>query len=468
MNEKMSRKLFSIGRRQKGTILVFVAIALPVLLGVVGLSLDAGRAYALKAQLSAAVDAASLAAARAVGTSNPAALAAAQKYFAANIPAGYFGSTPQIQSIGISTGADGNITVDVRATAPLNTTFLRIIGTDNIGVASVAQTIRRPVDLAFVVDNSTSLRTGPIGDVTADVVQRSKEFVDNFHTGVDRVTLVKYAFGAETPVEFQASRGFNKALIQSEIDRFEFGGAGQLSQYTNSAEGFWHALDQHALAANPASLRVIVFFTDGAPNTFSSTFAFRSNPSRAGSIRSGDDASGTPAGLWHHDAVADTVGSSYGWGNPYGTRLNENLNGIPEFYNPHDINENEFLVRNPAHPRRPVTNYTGTNSTQYYRRINRAARNLVEDMAERARRDGIFVFTLGLGSMLTVPSGPDGERGEDLLMRMANDPAMQNNPALAGDFRPDELQGIYCHAVDQDALGPCFEEILETIIRLSI
>jgi len=48
----------------KGQIAIIVAITLVVLIGMVGLAVDSGRGYGVKAKLSAAVDAAAIAAAR--------------------------------------------------------------------------------------------------------------------------------------------------------------------------------------------------------------------------------------------------------------------------------------------------------------------------------------------------------------------------------------------------------------------
>jgi hypothetical protein len=107
-------------------------------------------------------------------------------------------------------------------------------------------------------------------------------------------------------------------------------------------------------------------------------------------------------------------------------------------------------------------------ASDLYKKINRISRNLPEDMAEYARQNGIFVLTLGLGSKLTQPTGPDNERGEEMLMRMANDPRMLDIPSLASDFRPDQTQGIYCHAIDKDALAPCFADMMAVIIRLTL
>jgi Flp pilus assembly protein TadG len=455
-------------KRSAGIVVVLMTIALPVLLAIVGLAVDSARAYGVKATLSAAVDAASLAAARAVSNGETAAIRAAEKFFTANYPAGYFDSTPSQPGVTFGYSAEGDISINVAATAKMPTTFLRIVGKDEMDISSVAQTIRRPVDLSFVVDNTTSLTLS--GDVTQDVIDRSKEFVGNFGELFDRIALIKYAFGAEVPVGFNNARGFSKATVQSEIDAFEFGSLSSL-QYTNASEGMWRAIDALITVNNPASLRVIVFFTDGAPNTFASNFSFNGGVAdRVGAIRSGDRPTGTPYGLWGVDKVADPIDPPWEFRDNRGTSLANALAGLPQYYNAHDPKASDFLVINPSHPRRKVSDYDPSNDSarDLYDKINRVSRNLPEDMAEYARQNGIFVLTLGLGSRLTQPTGPDRERGEEMLMRMANDPRMVDIPALASDFRPDQPQGIYCHAVDKDALAPCFADMMAVIIRLTL
>ncbi len=453
-------------QKNRGAILVLMTIALPVLLLIVGLAIDSARAYGVKAKLSAAVDAASLAAARAVSNGEAAAISAANKYFDANYPADFFDTTLVARpNVNFTYSTAGDITIDVTATANMPTSLVKLIGVNDLNIPSSAQTIRRVVDLSLVVDNTTSLKLGT--DVTQDVIDRSKDFIGNFHEGLDRIALVKYAFGAEVPVGFNANRGFSKANVNSEIDAFEFGGGGLPSQYTNASEGMWRAIDALLTVNNPASLRVIVFFTDGAPNTFSSSFSFNGGMGEhIGSIRSGDSASGTPYGLWKADRVADR--SDTPW--YFGSNLDDKLTGLPEYYNAHDPDATDFRIINPSHPRRQVFDYDPNNHSAYqlYRKINRISRNLPEDMAEYARQNGIFVLTLGLGSRLTQQTGPDYERGDEMLIRMANDPRMLNMPALAADFKPNQPQGLYCYAADKDALAPCFAEMLAVIIRLTL
>ncbi|WP_168166136.1 pilus assembly protein TadG-related protein [Bosea sp. PAMC 26642] len=67
ISEKRRRKVAAFGRLagdERGFTLVFFAVALPALLGIVGLVIDLGRLYTLDTQLANAADAAALAAAR--------------------------------------------------------------------------------------------------------------------------------------------------------------------------------------------------------------------------------------------------------------------------------------------------------------------------------------------------------------------------------------------------------------------
>ncbi|USD31235.1 MULTISPECIES: vWA domain-containing protein [Vibrio] len=460
------KQQFDSMRRSRGLVALISVIAAPFLILTLGLAIDSGRAFLVKAKLFAAVDAAAIAAARAVAEGESSASSAANKFFSANLPADYHGSTATSPNITYGYDSFGNISIDLSASAQVDTTFLGVFGYNTLDVSASAQVVRRPVDLVLVVDNTTSLMLGSIGDVTDDVIARSKEFITNFNESFDRIALVKYAYGAEIPVSFQSSRGHSRSDISTEIDAFDFGSLSSL-QYTNSSEGIYLALDALRNVTDPANLKVIVFFTDGAPNTFASEFDFvGTSTNYTGSIRSSDGASGTPRGLWYHDAIATQLpGSGY-----EGSDIDDYIAELPDYYTAHSSSATEFMVLNPSHPDRPVSQYNPNthSANDLYIRVNRIARNLLEDIATAARDEDIYVFTLGLGSSLTSSTGPDNEQGEDLLMRMANDPKMLDDTDLAADFRADQLQGVYCHAVDEEALGPCFDEMLDVIIRLTL
>src|SRR5580704_13504129 len=81
--------------RERGFAIMFYATMLFFTIGCVGLAVDVGTIYLIKARLSAATDAAALAAGRSVnlalniGQAQTNAVASANQFFAANFPNGY-------------------------------------------------------------------------------------------------------------------------------------------------------------------------------------------------------------------------------------------------------------------------------------------------------------------------------------------------------------------------------------------
>lgn len=473
----------------KGQVMVTVGIVLVVLVTLTGLAIDSGRAYSVKAKLNAALDAAGIAAARAIAYGDDQAKAAAQTFFNSNYPTDYMESSPVFcpenngDPVITPDPTTGDIAITVSATANMPTMFMRIIGQDFVNVAAMTTATRRAVDLAFVVDN-----TGSIGSDGPEVKDRSIDFVRTFEPAFDRMALVNYAYGAQVQVPIRTdSRGFPLSTVETAISNFNFNG------YTNCAEGFWQGINQLQAVDTPSSIRVIVFFTDGSPNTISSYFPMNSATNYVrGSIRSGDidpDSywswnSRNVAGLYRHDRISQVI---YGYN--YGTSIPSHLLGLPEFYNAHttDLDSGPDYDPDPYDPdyqkfriitgdasglfddmipgTRLVEQCPGTNNicstTELHDRVNNASRNILEAMAKEARQQGIFVYTLGLGSLLTQGRGPNDEAGEVILLRMAND--------IDADIRfDDEPEGFYCHALTTDDLEPCYNRIIQEIIRLTI
>lgn len=118
-------------------------------------------------------------------------------------------------------------------------------------------------------------------------------------------------------------------------------------------------------------------------------------------------------------------------------------------------------------PRAGETTYSAdTGESEFQSIMRKISRDLPEKMAYQAREDGVFVFTLGLGDALLDDMG--NGTGEDMLYRMANDPRMQSRDATADEFEPNQKQGVYCFAEDESDLGPCFDKMLDVIIRLTL
>jgi Flp pilus assembly protein TadG len=452
-------------RKQRGQVFVVVAISLVMLVGAVGLAVDSGIGYLIKAKLNAAADAAALAGARAAPNGKNRneqtleATAAAEKFFAANYPRNYLGSTVELKDVTVTFDdpIPGRITVDVSAHAKVPVTFMGILGFNLLDITASSQTIRKDVDLAFVVDTS-----GSVDPVAAEVRAQAGAFLDKFAPTSDRVSLIHFSAGAEVdePIRTGNIRGFDRDRMVADIKGFAFGGR------TNSSEGMWHARDQlNAIApGNRSSMRVIVFFSDGSPNTFASFFKF-SNPGlcdRAGSISSDDGSTGAPIGLLDHTRQDRGIPGTCDQGGNITAHLT--ASGLPDWYTAHGINDREFPVV--TNTPRVVTNDTSTPALAFAN-INRASKNLAEAIAARARAEGIRVFTLGLGPLLKNVTGASSsaeDTGENLLKCMANTADAPARCKAAGASQP---AGVYCYAATADGLQPCFATLASEILRLT-
>lgn len=436
---------------------MLVALSLVALLGIIGLAIDSGLGYMIKARLDAAADGAAIAAGEAVTRGNNQAeqttnaQQAANAFFAANYPAGFLASTATLANPSIKFNA-GTVTIDIAAQAQVPVTLMRLLGFKVLNVSTSSQAIRRDVDMAFVIDTTGSMSSTAVQKaVRANAIS----FLSNFDVTNDRVALIHFAMGTSVDVPFKGNaRGFDRTAMTKAINKYSFG------SNTNSSEAVWNARNQlNNVITQPSSLRVIVFFSDGAPNSFSSVFktnqpACNNTP---GTIYTGDDKPGggaatsndNPGALYRIDLQSQALGA------PCLQHRAENLvQTLPAWYNAHNLNEQLFpIVTNSP---RVVTN------SVTYQNVNRASRNLLEAMAAQARAEGIYVFTLGYGPYLTSGTGQDNEPGSDILKCMANVPG-----ALKRCYNPKQPVGVYCYAATPADLKPCYAQLASQILRIS-
>ncbi|MEI8117679.1 MAG: TadE/TadG family protein [Methylophilaceae bacterium] len=513
----------------KGQVTIIVALTLTVLLGMIGLAVDSGLAYGVKAKLDSALDAASLAGAKALsqGTTQAeqetSAKAAANKFFHANYPNDYLGSTVTEPTITVTflppppncTPPQCGTIVEVSASATRPLTFMQAIipNIQSAMVGSSAKAGRQTLDLAFVVDI-----TGSMSSVGSSVRSRAQEFLDHLDPSSDRVSLISFNYGGVVNDAIRTTtRGFDRTTMKSHIQSFNFSGN------TNFGEGFWHARNQlNSVPTTPlgnrSNLRVILFFTDGAPNTFASTFPVRkmstpdsscsgSNPTcncsssinnsgfctsptnRActcgctGSLVTGDGNTGSVSGMNLHETTSgNAVTGSCNMGNNIisNSISNSGIYQLPSWYAaPHSnlIPSPEFQVA--PQPSLPPQLRT-ISTTPSFTAVNRASRNLAEEMAWTARNEGIYVFVLGLGDLLHGNAGPDNEMGERLLMCMANTDKEESGISVTPLSRcyasnqtnnlnqPTGAQtvGSYCWAKDDPSLKYCYDKLASQILRL--
>jgi Flp pilus assembly protein TadG len=441
-------------RRQQGAVSILVALSLLLLLGVLGLAIDSGLGYMIRARLDAATDGAAIAAGQAVtrgsdqATQSANAQQAANAFFAANYPAGFLNSTASLGTPSI-TFNQGTVTIDLASQAQVPVSFMQLFGFNLLHVATASESVRRDLDMSLIIDTTGSMAQDPT--VPPAVRSAAITFLQQFDQLTDRVSLLHFAYGTVVDQPFNGnSRGFNLSAMTSSINNFNFSGS------TNSAEAYWNALDQlNDVITQPSSLRVIVFFSDGAPNSFASIFgsnAVNSNCSSiAGTVISGDNPS-TPGAFYYDNVQSQRYASPC-----YNNNATNMITQLPQWYNAHSTSWlNTTTIPIITNTPRVVT------SAVNYANVNNASRNIAEAMANLARSQGIYVFAIGRGSELLEPEGANGEIGQDVLKCMANTP-----DSLPRCYNPAQPVGVYCQALTPADLTPCFSKLASEILRIS-
>jgi Flp pilus assembly protein TadG len=438
--------------KQRGAVSIIVAASIMLLIGVVGIAVDSGLGYMVRAKLDAAADAAAIAAGEAVTTGSTQAaqaanaIAAANSLFAANYPAGYLGTTATLNAPSVVFN-QGTITIDTSAQASMPVGFMHLFGFNLLNVASASETVRRDLDLVLIIDTTGSMATDPA--VPPAVRSAAITFLQQFDPLTDRVSLIHFAYGTVVDQPFNGNtRGFDMAAMTKSINAFNFAGS------TNSEEAYWNALNQlNTVITQPSSLRVIVFFSDGAPNSFASIFPTKNQNcnSVAGTIISGDTPS-TPAALY-----ADNVQSQQLSSPCYNNNASKLVTQLPTWYNAH----NTSWLNNQTIP--VITNTPRVvTSTVNYANVNNAGRNIAEAMANVARTEGTYVYAIGRGSELLTPEGANGEIGQNVLMCMAN-----TANSLPRCYNPKQPVGVYCSALTPADMTPCFSKLASEILRIT-
>jgi Flp pilus assembly protein TadG len=449
--------------KQRGQVSLLLAMSMSMLLAVVGLALSAGLSYMIKAKLNAATDAASLAAARATSiggdqaTQTANARAAATRFFNANFPANYLMSTAKLNETQVTFNG-GEVTINVSASATMPSLLMGDYATGPLSPNVLTETKRKDLDMVIALDTSGSL-SGQAATVRSSAIT----FLKQFNSERDRVGLLHFSYGAvlDDPIR-PIARGFDRVSMTNHIKAYTFSGS------TASPEGMYAARKMMESVPpanlNRSNLRVIVFFSDGAPNSFGTYLTWNSGGcTKPGTITTDDDGSGEPGGLYQLDQQSDDVG---GGCTPEtennSTYLKNRAIALPAFYNAH-ATWPQYIDPTTKYEFPVITNSPRVvTSAITYRNVNRAARNLVEAMAAKSRDENIFVFTLGLGSALKAGSGADGEKGEDTLKCMAN-----STDAPSRCFNAAKPIGVYCHAATQADLTPCFSKLASAILRIS-
>ncbi len=150
----MFDKIKTYIRSQLGATAAFMAVTLPVVVGSVGMAVDLAQAHLVRERLANALDAAALAAASSSGSTVDLE-ARLQEFFDANYPPEKVGT-----AYDLTLEMDGD-ELTVSAKADYSTTFLRVLGIDEITVDAETKVQRevQGIEVALVLDVTGSMRT---------------------------------------------------------------------------------------------------------------------------------------------------------------------------------------------------------------------------------------------------------------------------------------------------------------------
>lgn len=140
-------------RDERGIVLIlFTLLVIPLLL-VVAVAIDFSQTLVVKRQLTAAVDAAALTLGALPALDDAGAEAKAEQYIRAHYPDSAVG-----RLTGFSVARDGD-TIDVFATAEIDTSFLRVAGYDTLSVTVNSRVLRKQnkLEVVMVLDNTGSM-----------------------------------------------------------------------------------------------------------------------------------------------------------------------------------------------------------------------------------------------------------------------------------------------------------------------
>ena len=293
-------------RGRRGSIMILLAVGLPLFLGLVGLGIDGTVRYIVQTELSAAVDGAALGAGRMVND-NANVTNLASEFLNANfrMTSGGVGQPGFWSAYNLTTtatsacpacqitytaGITKTVTIAAQVTMPL--LFMRLLGfnSDTVGASAIAT--RRDARVEFVIDRSGSMTTiDPTTGATviSELINSAKGFTEGFTEGYDELGLVTYDSSATvgyptTPwnpeamnyngaggpdTSFQSSSNPNNMVNQ--IAAIGAGGGTGMAEGLAVAYNEIQKAHERDLAANGVDTRmnVIVLFTDGVPSAVS-------------------------------------------------------------------------------------------------------------------------------------------------------------------------------------------------------
>ena len=481
---------------RKGFVYIYLTFSSLLLIPMAGLAIDMSVLYAVKARLQTAVDAAAIGSGTTLNRGSVmdtvAVNDAALRFFNANYPTGYWGSTAVSYDSTPVQGALGIRTITVNAKQNVPMLFLRVLGISRSTVAATAQVTVRFVNMILVVDRSGSVfRATYNGTQTRQIVAANlRSFVDPsdgsqspyFSDGRDNIGMV--SFGASWNLDFPLSLNFQTGSpdIGTKIDNLDW----DTNNSTNTADGLFHAYRELVKLAQPGALNVIVMLTDGRPSAFSGSFAVKSastctsHTNKVGVLTSNVSQGWIPPTTGNTNGVVMSTFQGNGKealltsvvpgsaGCSYAsdlTAVSSDISAFPSSVAPPDDNPLGLNFFTTQSVNSDLTTFTGAGtSVASPRAVRYAAFNVADNVATMIRTDTNIrpvIFVIGLNNN-------NGEEAldADWLARVANDKDYINSVTGAHVFQSTQTQGEYFD-VNAGGIGAALQQIASQILRLS-
>jgi Flp pilus assembly protein TadG len=269
-------------RRKRAGVILFLTVGmLCLIVPMVGLAIDASLLYAVKARLSAAVDAGAMAGARSLhrgmdlAAQEASARTTATAFFNANFPSGQLLTSNRQITVEVDQSILKTRTVHLEGSVDAPALFMRLLGFSTTTVSAEGTASRRDVNLILVLDRSGSMAGTPMPAMRA----AARDFVSRFAEGRDNVGLI--VFGGTAVAAFPGNGSAMAGLEADGLPRppeSNFKSATPsvdtlISQTVNggstgTAQALWWAYQALVKRNEPGALNLIVFFTDGVPESF--------------------------------------------------------------------------------------------------------------------------------------------------------------------------------------------------------
>ncbi len=466
----MRRKPVQPNPQERGVVLLMTSVLLMFLvIPAVGLAIDGGIAFTVKSKLQASSDAAALAAARSLSrgldlaTQQASASATATRFFNANIQNGWMGLSNPTIAVTFPPAPPKTTIVNVATAVDVPTYFMRIAGFSTMHVTGSGAATRRDVNVELVVDRSGSLLTA-CGALRA----AGNTFVQSFVDGRDRLGLITfgttYHSDFDPAMDFQSRPAPNNMVTM--LNNLTCTGG------TNSAAAYWLAWQKLLAINEPGTLNVIVFFTDGYPNTLtmnklqvlgsshctdksdkSGVIAPASNLTAVFGVMQAIETGPPPAPNPDTRPTANSSGCTYASSPPGSlTSVASDIAALTYSGTSNQVDANGISLLG----WQPVTMVGGRIPINNASAIQNAGVNALDNAAQQVRTlsaaNGLNVVTYSIGFGTDVYP--------DLLKRIAN----TTDSMIYDSTKPT---GLYVYASDSSQLSAAFARIASDILRIS-